>query len=93
MSSRAIASGLGVDKDTVNDDVRTGGGNPPPVPIIGTDGKQYRPTYQPPAPRPQPTPVVPPQPTAPKRRALTDQFESAADHDVRLHSTCRPYVK
>lgn len=72
MSSRAIASGLGVNKDTVNDDIRSAGGNPPPAPITGTDGK----TYQPPAPRPEPTPAA--EPAAPKRRALTDQFFDAA---------------
>lgn len=57
MSSRAIASGLGVGHATVARDVQ---GAPvsdetPAAPVIGLDGK----TYQPPAPRPQPAPAKP----------------------------------
>jgi transposase len=54
MSSRAIASGLGVSKNTVTEDVSQIG--TPSQPTIGTDGK----AYQPPAPRPQPSPAAAP---------------------------------
>lgn len=40
MSTRAIGAALGVDHTTVMDDM-AGGGNPPPAPVTGLDGKTY----------------------------------------------------
>ena len=69
MSSRAIASGLGVDHVTVLNDGRATGETSPvaPKPIIGVNGK----TYQPSAPKPAAEPPVP------RRSALPDQAMSA----------------
>lgn len=46
MSTRAIGTALGVDKDTIRED-RLRGGNPPPAQVIGLDGKRYPPTVTP----------------------------------------------
>lgn len=42
LSTRAIGTALGVDHTTVMEDM-SGGGNPPPAPVTGLDGKTYRP--------------------------------------------------
>jgi hypothetical protein len=72
MSTRAIASGIGVDQKTVVNDLRSGEESSSPeqghrVDVIGQDGK----TYTPPPSRPTPAP------SAPQRRALTDSFFDA----------------
>lgn len=59
MSQRSIASAVGVDRDTVSRDLRSGGGFPPPDRVTGADGRSY------PAARPTPAPtlaLVPPAP-------------------------------
>lgn len=58
-STRAIASGLGVDHSTVVRDVKSGGASAPPAaPVTGLDGKTYTPSTRPPAPASTPAPVV-----------------------------------
>jgi hypothetical protein len=71
MSTRAIASGLGVDQKTVVNDLHAGEelSSPdaaPPRNITGQDGKTYRP----------PAPAAPPTPQ--QRRPLQDAFFDAA---------------
>jgi hypothetical protein len=73
MSTRAIASGLGVSRETVREDAVAGDKKLSPeqghrVDVIGQDGKRYTP------PLPRPTPA----PSAQQRRALTDSFFDAA---------------
>lgn len=84
MSTRAIASGLGVARNTVKDDLRQvdqvdpPASAPTPTPITGQDGKTYQPRFS-------SSPVVPDEPTpassrptAPQRRPLPDAFFDAA---------------
>lgn len=77
LSTRAIAPIVGVHRDTVAEDIRTGGGNPPAEPVAaqsesvkvtGLDGKDYT--------RPAAAPVQ-------RRASLTEESRNAGYlHDV-----------
>jgi transposase len=71
MSSRAIASGLGVNQATVVRDLRAGDADASPAPVIGTDGKKYKPKAS--------TPKVP----DPARKLTEKQAAALAEAEAR----------
>ena len=81
MSTRAIASATGVSKNTITADSQrevSQIGTPAPAPVTGMDGKTYAPR-----PRRDPEPhdrhtAPPPEPPAPRRRPITEAFDSAS---------------
>lgn len=80
MSNRAIASGIGVDPQTVANDFKSraeSSARAPAPKVQGSDGKAY------PWSEPKPT-AEPAAPKAANRRALTDQFFDAATDLTRV---------
>lgn len=85
MSTRAIGAALGVDHKTVVNDRRSGGESSPPAPTVGLDGKTYQPrptrevtTSETVTVDAETGEIVPPAPSKPHRRPLTDAMRDAS---------------